>query len=79
VFAWALGDISLILLHSDSIQYRRESRHFRAEGRDYLLVAFNIDTQLYFRQDGISRICNLGEFLIERSAEPYKFQQELSG
>jgi AraC-like DNA-binding protein len=77
--AWSLGEISLILLHSDPIQYRREQRHVRAEGKDYLLVTFNIDTHLRFEQDGISRVCNPGEFLIERSADPYEFQQERSG
>jgi AraC-like DNA-binding protein len=77
--AWSLGDTSLILLHSDAIRYRREQCHVRAEGKDYLLVTFNIDTQLHFEQDGIRRTCNPGEFLIERSAEPYDFQQTCAG
>ncbi len=77
--AWSLGDTSLILLHSDAIRYRREQCHVRAEGKDYLLVTFNIDTQLHFEQDGIRRICNPGEFLVERSADPYEFQQACRG
>ncbi len=77
--AWSLGEISLILLHSDPVQYRREQCHVRAEGKEYLLVTFNIDTHLRFEQDGISRVCDPGEFLIERSTDPYEFRQECGG
>lgn len=70
---WALGDVSLSLLTSDALLYRRLPKHFREPGPEEFLVTLPAKSELRFAQGGKEVRANPGAFFIERSHEPYEF------
>ena len=77
--SWALGAISVSLLLNDAIHYRREPKHVHGDKDEYLLLSFSRDARLRFFQNGTELVCEPGQFLMERSGQPYDFYQETRG
>jgi AraC-like DNA-binding protein len=76
---WAIGPASVSFLINDAIHYRREPKHVQGDRDEYLLLSFSRHARLRFFQSGTELVCEPGQFLIERSGQPYDFYQESRG
>jgi AraC-like DNA-binding protein len=76
---WAIGAASISFLVNDAIRYRREPKHVQGDRDEYLLLSFSRQARLRFFQSGTELVCEPGQFLIERSGQPYDFYQESRG
>lgn len=70
---WQLGPISLSLLSSESLLYRRTKQHLFKEGDENYLITIPIESEINFSQCGREVNCKPGGFILERSDEPYVF------
>jgi len=67
-----LGQVSLSLLGSAPLRYRRLVTHLADEGDEYYLVSFPLSAPFRFCQRRRSAVCAPGSFTVERSGEPYE-------
>ena len=76
---WTIGTASVSFLVNDAIRYKREQKHVQGDRDEYLLLSFCRHARLRFFQYGTELVCEPGQFLIERSGQPYDFYQESRG
>jgi AraC-like DNA-binding protein len=76
---WEIGSASVSFLVNDAIHYRREPKHVQGDKDEYLLLSFSRHARLRFFQNGTELVCEPGQFMIERSGQPYDFYQESRG
>jgi AraC-like DNA-binding protein len=74
--SYDLNDVSLSVLRSDALRYRRLASHLHdAINEDYLLTVPDT-SEIEFTQRGRSTTCAPGSFTLERSGEPYEFSYD---
>lgn len=73
---WQLGPISLSLLSSEALLFRRTKQHLFKEGEDDYLITIPLEATVNFSQCGRQVHCKKGGFILERSDEPYEFSYE---
>ncbi|MGE3772871.1 MAG: helix-turn-helix domain-containing protein [Gammaproteobacteria bacterium] len=67
-----LGQVSLSLLGSAPLRYRRLVTHLADEGDEYYLISLPTGAPFHFSQRRRTAVCAPGSFTIERSGEPYE-------
>jgi AraC-like DNA-binding protein len=73
---WDLGDVSLSRNTSDALVYRRHRHHFVPTVDEDFLVTVPDISDIAFSQCGTSVGCGPGQFILERSHEPYEFSHD---
>jgi len=68
-----LGHIQITELSSDPVTYNRERFHISGENTDYFLVTIPEMADIHFTQNGKEVDCSPGDFILEGSADPYRF------
>lgn len=73
---WQLGAVSLTRNTSEALSYRRLRQHIEGENEEHFLVTVPALSDIAFSQCGRDVRCRPGNFLLERSHEPYEFSHE---
>jgi AraC-like DNA-binding protein len=73
---WDLGDLSLTRNACDALVYRRRPHHLTGRMGEDFLVTVPIESDIEFSQCGVSVRCRPGQFVLERSHEPYVFSHD---
>lgn len=73
ITGWRLGNVSLSLLRSEALLYRRLPKHLTCENREELLITIPAVSDVEFAQCGRDVRAGPGSFILERSYEPYDF------
>ena len=70
---WDLGSVSLSLLESDALQYKRNKQHLLSERDENYLITIPEVSTLDFQQNNRQVACKPGDFILQRSHLPYQF------
>lgn len=70
--AWDLGPVALSRLDCSALRYQRLRQHCQAEDPQ-ILVTVPLRSEVEFSQLGRQTRCSPGQFILERSDEPYEF------
>jgi len=73
---WDLGDLSLTRNVCDALVYRRRPHHFARQVGEDFLVTVPTKSDVDFSQCGVNVRCRPGQFVLERSHEPYEFSHD---
>jgi AraC-like DNA-binding protein len=73
---WDLGELSLTRNACDALLYRRRPHHFSRQVDEDFLVTVPTMSDVDFSQCGMSMRCRPGQFVLERSHEPYEFSHD---
>jgi AraC-like DNA-binding protein len=76
IAVWQLGAVSLTRNTSAPLSYKRLARHIQSESDEHFLVTVPALSEIAFSQCGRDVRCRPGNFLLERSHEPYEFSHE---
>lgn len=68
-----LRDVSLSVLRSEPLRYRRLASHLSGDPEENFLLTVPVTTAIEFSQRGRTTVCAPGSFTLERSGEPYEF------
>lgn len=71
--AWDLGSVSLSLLESDALQYKRNKQHLLSERDESYLITIPEVSTIDFQQNNRQVACKPGDFILQRSHLPYQF------
>ncbi len=72
-----LDGVTLSMLASDPLRYRRLATHLGADRDEHFLVTVPECAPVTFAQRGRSTICGPGSFTVERSGAPYEFSYDV--
>lgn len=72
----ALGNVQITELESDPVTYLRDRFDISRENKDYFLVTIPDISSISFSQNGKHVNCSPGDFILEGSADPYRFQYD---
>ena len=71
-----LGNIQITHLESDPVIYHRNRINISCENKDYFLITIPDKSNIFFSQNGKYVNCSPGDFILQGSADPYRFQYD---
>lgn len=74
--SFTLGEVSLSLLRSAPLRYRRLASHLSADAEENYLLTVPVKASIEFSQRGRTTVCTPDSFTLERSGEPYEFSYD---